>query len=120
MPHYEFFCHACKKSFSKEMSLADYGKRKLTCPHCGSHKVEQRWSAFSVLTSKKSAYTPSEEAHMHFDNFSKRKPSKKFREDFGHTPLSVEEEIPWKCRQLVIGTGAYGRLPEKKPMRSST
>ncbi len=53
---------------------------------------------------------------MHFDNFSKRKPSKKFREDFGHTPLSVEEEIPWKCRQLVIGTGAYGRLP----VRSST
>ena len=28
-----------------------------------------------------------------------------------HTPLSVEENIPWKCRYLVIGTGAYGRLP---------
>jgi hypothetical protein len=41
----------------------------------------------------------------------KKKPSKKFREEFGHTPLSVEEEIPWKCRRLVIGTGAYGRLP---------
>jgi hypothetical protein len=22
--------------------------------------------------------------------------------------------IPWKCRQLVIGTGAYGRLPVMK------
>src|SRR5207249_11206522 len=31
--------------------------------------------------------------------------------EFGHTPLSVEEEIPWKCQRLVIGTGAYGRLP---------
>lgn len=41
----------------------------------------------------------------------KKKPSKKFRDEFGHTPLSVEEEIPWKCRQLVIGNGAYGRLP---------
>jgi hypothetical protein len=41
----------------------------------------------------------------------KKKPSKKFRDDFGHTPLSIEEEIPWKCRQLVIGSGAYGRLP---------
>jgi hypothetical protein len=41
----------------------------------------------------------------------KKKPSKKFREEFGHTPLSVEEEIPWKCQRLVIGTGAYGRLP---------
>ncbi len=41
----------------------------------------------------------------------KKKPSKRFRDDFGHTPLSIEEDIPWKCRQLVIGTGAYGRLP---------
>src|SRR5215510_16413870 len=35
----------------------------------------------------------------------KKKPSKKFREAFGHTPLSVEEKIPWNCEQLVIGTG---------------
>ena len=40
-----------------------------------------------------------------------KKPSKKFRDAFGHTPLSVEERIPWKCRRLVIGTGSYGRLP---------
>jgi hypothetical protein len=41
----------------------------------------------------------------------KKKPSKQFRDDFGHTPLSIEEEIPWKCSRLVIGTGAYGGLP---------
>jgi hypothetical protein len=41
----------------------------------------------------------------------KKKPSKKFREEFGHTPVSVEEEIPWKCRRLVVGTGRYGSLP---------
>jgi hypothetical protein len=41
----------------------------------------------------------------------KKKPSKKFQEEFGHTPLSVEENIPWKCRQLIIGSGVYGRLP---------
>jgi hypothetical protein len=40
----------------------------------------------------------------------KKKPSKKFRDTFGHTPLSIEEEIPWKCRRLVIGTGT-GALP---------
>ena len=40
----------------------------------------------------------------------KKKPSKKFREAFGHTPVSLEEEIPWKCTRLVIGTGT-GRLP---------
>ena len=31
----------------------------------------------------------------------KKKPSRKFRDQFGHTPLSVEEAIPWKCRRLV-------------------
>jgi hypothetical protein len=40
----------------------------------------------------------------------KKKPSKQFRDAFGHTPLSVEEDIPWKCRRLVIGTGT-GALP---------
>lgn len=41
----------------------------------------------------------------------KKKPSKRFRADFGHTPLSIEEKIPWKCGRLVIGTGAQGSLP---------
>src|SRR4029453_1594301 len=41
----------------------------------------------------------------------KKQASKKFRETFGHTPLSIGEDIPWKCKCLVIGTGAYGRLP---------
>src|SRR5262250_2617673 len=40
----------------------------------------------------------------------KKKPSKKFRGEFGHTPVSVEEKIPWKCRRLIIGTGT-GALP---------
>ena len=40
-----------------------------------------------------------------------KKPSKKFRDAYGHTPVSAAEEIPWKCRRLVIGTGAYGNLP---------
>jgi hypothetical protein len=44
----------------------------------------------------------------------KKKASKAFRDDFGHTPLSVEENIPWKCRRLVIGTGAHGALPVMK------
>jgi len=43
----------------------------------------------------------------------KKKPSKKFRDFYGHTPLSVEEDIPWKCQRLVIGTGT-GALPVMK------
>jgi hypothetical protein len=46
-----------------------------------------------------------------------KKPSKKFREQFGHTPLSIKEEIPWKCQRLVVGTGAYGRLPVTKEVQ---
>jgi hypothetical protein len=41
----------------------------------------------------------------------KKKPSKQFRDDFDHTPLSIEEKIPWKCHRLVIGSGAHGSLP---------
>ena len=41
----------------------------------------------------------------------KKKPSREFREQFGHTPVSLKEEIPWECKRLVIGTGMEGRLP---------
>jgi len=86
--------------------------------------------------------TPRKDAHMRFDHFSfgtiridgstcehdividrgevrkrKKGPSKQFSDAFGHTPLSIEERIPWKCRQLIIGTGAYGRLPVMKEVK---
>jgi len=41
----------------------------------------------------------------------KKGPSKQFREKFGHTPLSPEEEIPWRGKRLIVGTGAHGALP---------
>jgi hypothetical protein len=47
----------------------------------------------------------------------KKKVSKRFRDEYGHTPLSVEERIPWKCRRLIIGTGAYGSLPVMKEVK---
>jgi hypothetical protein len=47
----------------------------------------------------------------------KKTPSRKFRDEFGHTPLSIEEKIPWKFRRLVIGTGAYGCLPVMKEVK---
>jgi hypothetical protein len=47
----------------------------------------------------------------------KKGASRKFREAFGHTPLSLEEEIPWKCRRLVVGTGAHGALPVMDELR---
>jgi hypothetical protein len=47
----------------------------------------------------------------------KKKPSKLFRDQFGHTPLSVAEDIPWACQRLVIGTGAHGALPVMDEVR---
>ena len=41
----------------------------------------------------------------------KKRPSKQFREKFGHTPLSAGEEIPWGGKRLIVGTGAHGALP---------
>jgi hypothetical protein len=47
----------------------------------------------------------------------KKAGSRKFRDAYGHTPLSVAEDIPWRCRRLVIGTGADGALPVMQEVR---
>jgi hypothetical protein len=41
----------------------------------------------------------------------KKGPSKPFREEYGHTPLTTFEAIPWDCDTLVIGIGMSSRLP---------
>jgi hypothetical protein len=47
----------------------------------------------------------------------KKAASRKFRDAYGHTPLSAAEDIPWRCRRLVIGTGADGALPVMQEVR---
>jgi hypothetical protein len=37
--------------------------------------------------------------------------SKKYADRYGHTPVSADENIPWKCTNLIIGTGHSSRLP---------
>lgn len=41
----------------------------------------------------------------------KKGPSKPRRAEYGHTPLTSDEAIPWSGRQLIVGTGASGQLP---------
>jgi hypothetical protein len=41
----------------------------------------------------------------------RKKASKPQRDQYGHTPLTTAEPLPWHCRRLIIGTGAEGRLP---------
>ncbi len=54
MPHYDFFCQACQKTFSRILTIAEHGKEKIKCPHCGSKHVEQEAAAFFAVTSRKS------------------------------------------------------------------
>jgi putative FmdB family regulatory protein len=55
MPHYEFLCKTCNKTFTTTQTMAEHDAEKPACPHCGSHEIEQRWSTFSTVTSRKSA-----------------------------------------------------------------
>ena len=76
-----------------------------------ANEVRISYCAMAAIPERKCTES---EAHVVIDRGRirkrKKKPSKRFRDKFGHTPLSIEEEIPWKCRQLVIGTGT-GALP---------
>jgi hypothetical protein len=54
MPQHNFLCRACKKEFSRILTLSDHGKGGIVRPHCKSKDVEQRWAAFYAATSKKS------------------------------------------------------------------
>lgn len=47
----------------------------------------------------------------------KKGPSKPYRGELGHTPLSADEEIPWGGDRLIVGTGAYGSLPLLSELR---
>src|SRR5260370_21305610 len=47
----------------------------------------------------------------------KKAASKRFRGAYGHTPLSIAEDIPWRCRRVVIGTGAAGAFPAVKQVQ---
>ncbi len=44
----------------------------------------------------------------------KKTESKKYKDQFGHTPLSPDENIPWKCKHLIIGAGHSSSLPVMK------
>lgn len=55
MPQYDFVCLSCKKTFTKDLTLAEYTQHTIRCPHCGSDKIEQDWAALRNRVSQKSA-----------------------------------------------------------------
>jgi putative FmdB family regulatory protein len=55
MPHYEYLCTACNERFETVQTIDQHEQQKIACPKCGSTKVEQTFSAFYAVTSRKSA-----------------------------------------------------------------
>ena len=55
MPTYEYQCKDCRILFEKTLTLAAHEREPITCPKCGSLNVEQGFTTFYPVTSKKSA-----------------------------------------------------------------
>jgi len=73
--------------------------------------MDARWRGFGEIEIEGVRYT--HDVVIDGGDVSKRskKPSKRYRARYGHTPLSPDERIPWGGARLIVGTGAYGSLP---------
>jgi len=73
--------------------------------------VKARWIAFGEVEVEGESYT--HDIVIDAGTVSKRvkKASKAYRAQFGHTPLSEKERIPWGGTRLIVGTGESGSLP---------
>jgi len=73
--------------------------------------MQTRWMGFGEIEIEGRRYE--HDVVIEGGEVSKRakKASKKHRDAYGHTPLSTDERIPWGGTRLIVGTGAYGKLP---------
>src|SRR5512138_2821647 len=54
MPTYDFLCNACKQRFDVFMTFDEYGKKTVTCTHCGSTDVRRRITKVRIAKSEES------------------------------------------------------------------
>jgi putative FmdB family regulatory protein len=52
---YEYRCNDCNKTFMRMQTLSEHDQGKIECPSCGSKNIEQTYSSFYAVTSRKSA-----------------------------------------------------------------
>ncbi len=52
MPAYSYRCEACGRGFTVRMTYREYGKRTVTCPHCGNGRVRRVLGRVRVLRSE--------------------------------------------------------------------
>jgi hypothetical protein len=73
--------------------------------------MKARWIAFGEIEIEGRRYARDVVIEAGRVERRRKKPSKRHRNEYGHTPLSVEERIPWGGSRLIIGTGESGSLP---------
>ena len=54
MPTYDFICNSCSQRFDVFMTFAEYGKKTVTCAHCGSRDVRRRITKVRIAKSEDS------------------------------------------------------------------
>ena len=54
MPTYDFICNKCNQRFDIFLSYKEYGKKTVTCAHCGSKDVRRRMTRVRVAKSEES------------------------------------------------------------------
>lgn len=54
MPIYEYRCLDCRKRLSLYQAYSEYGKARVTCPHCGSANVKRLIGRVRVMRSEDS------------------------------------------------------------------
>jgi hypothetical protein len=80
--------------------------------------MKARWIAFGEIEIEGRRYTFDVLIEAGRVEKRRKKPSKRHRDEFGHTPLSVEEKIPWGGSRLFVGTGESGSLPIMPAVRA--
>lgn len=54
MPTYDFICNSCGQRFDVFMTFNEYGKKTVTCTHCGSKDVRRRMTKVRIAKSEES------------------------------------------------------------------
>jgi len=54
MPTYDFVCNSCNQRFDVFLTFNEYGKKTVTCTHCGSKDVRRRMTRVRIAKSEES------------------------------------------------------------------
>jgi len=54
MPNYDFICNNCNQRFDVFLTYSEYGKKTVTCAHCGSKDVRRRMTKVRIAKSEES------------------------------------------------------------------